>query len=348
MPPLPPLSHPHTPRLIVYHQTHHTPSGEHVPLLPLISTPLTHLILAAIHLNAHPTTPTLTLNDHPPSHPRNTTLFAELRLLQSSGIKVLGMLGGAAKGSFAVLDSAPAQFETYYSLLHRLISAAALDGLDLDVEEPMSLPGILRLIDRLRSDFGPSFVITLAPVATALLSRDPRYNLSGFDYAALETVRGREIAWYNAQFYCGWGDASTPAGYMAVTGAGWDARRVVLGVVTNARNGAGFVGLWALAETVVGIGEVVGRGWGGVMGWEYFNALPGGDEGRPWEWVEVLGGLLGSSREGVSNEGELEGTVEIKKREKERIVIVVVDGDGDGEVESVPAEFEYFSDMSDS
>lgn len=261
------------------------------------------------------------------------------------------MLGGAAKGSFAVLDSSPAQFETYYTLLHHLITTAALDGLDLDVEEPMSLPGIIRLIDRLRADFGPSFIITLAPVATALLSRDPRYNLSGFDYAALETVRGREIAWYNTQFYCGWGDASTPAAYMAIAGAGWDARRVVLGVVTNAANGAGFVGLWALAETVVGIAEVVGRGWGGVMGWEYFNAVVGGEEGRPWEWVEVLGGLLGSRREGgdgmeaVGNAGELEGTVEIKRRRKERIV--VVDWDGDGEVESVPAEFEYFSDMSD-
>ncbi|MCJ1429596.1 hypothetical protein MMC29_007511 [Sticta canariensis] len=39
-----------------------------------------------------------------------------------------------------------------------------LDGLDLDVEEAVSLASIIRLIDRLRTDFGRSrFRITLAP-----------------------------------------------------------------------------------------------------------------------------------------------------------------------------------------
>ncbi|OBT51568.1 hypothetical protein VE04_08384, partial [Pseudogymnoascus sp. 24MN13] len=76
----------------------------------------------------------------------------------------------------------------------------------------MSLAGVIRLIDRLRSDFGGGFIITLAPVATTRATRDPRANLSGFDYADLESERGSEIAWYNAQFYCGWGDVRTPTG----------------------------------------------------------------------------------------------------------------------------------------
>jgi hypothetical protein len=113
------------------------------------------------------------------------------------------MLGGAAKGSLTRLDIASPLFESYYLPLRDLIRARGLDGLDLDVEEPMTLVGIIRLIDRLRSDFGSEFIITLAPVAAALLSENPGHNLSGFSYETLEVMRGKDIGWYNAQFYCG-------------------------------------------------------------------------------------------------------------------------------------------------
>lgn len=111
------------------------------------------------------------------------------------------MLGGAAKGAFApnTLDSTDeAVFERYYVAVRDVVRERGLDGLDLDVEEHCSLAGIVRLIDRLRKDFGPGFIITLAPVAPALL--DVRRNLSGFDYEALEVMRGKEIAFYNTQF----------------------------------------------------------------------------------------------------------------------------------------------------
>ncbi|KXJ92939.1 glycoside hydrolase superfamily, partial [Microdochium bolleyi] len=158
------------PRLILYHQTTHDPSGNLISILPLITTPaiaLSHLIIAAIHINEDPDG--LTLNDLPPSHPHFASTWAELRIAQASGIKVLGMLGGAAKGSYTRLDKDELTFERYYLPLHAMITERSLDGLDLDVEEPMSLAGVIRLIDRLRADFGPDFLITLAPVAAALL-----------------------------------------------------------------------------------------------------------------------------------------------------------------------------------
>src|SRR5699024_4452531 len=98
---------------------------------------------------------------------------------QASGVRVLGMLGGAAPGTFTRLDGSDAQFEAYYAPLRDLVRQRSLDGLDLDVEENMSLGGVIRLIDRLRADFGPGFIITLAPVAMAML--DAEKNLSGFD-----------------------------------------------------------------------------------------------------------------------------------------------------------------------
>ncbi|KXX78928.1 Chitinase 2 [Madurella mycetomatis] len=339
---MPPLPHPALPRLITYYQTHHTPSGQHISILPLVQKPgisLTHVILAAIHINEDPSA--LTLNDHPPSHPRFITLWAELRVLQASGIKVLGMLGGAAKGSFTRLDTEDeATFNQFYNPVAELIRTRSLDGLDLDVEEPMSLGGIIRLIDRLRADFGPSFLITLAPVAAALLSVE--HNLSGFDYEALEVMRGAEIAWYNAQFYCGWGDCSNPAMYEMLLAKGWPPEKIVVGLVTNPENGSGWVP-WNMLGNVLPL--LAGRHprFGGVMGWEYFNSLPGGKE-RPWEWASAMTALLRGRRIGgvevLGLEGgskQAGGSYAVREADPD-------DGGDEGAVVTPPKEFEYHSD----
>ncbi|KAF2009382.1 glycoside hydrolase family 18 protein [Aaosphaeria arxii CBS 175.79] len=336
MPPTPTsyLPHDQGPRLIIYAQTFHSPTGEYHSLLPLLTSNsgLTHLIIAAIHLNSDPSA--LTLNDHPPSDPRFSTLWTETQWLQGAGVKVLGMLGGAAKGSYERLSGPTSQFEAYYAPLHAMILAHKLDGLDLDVEEETSLSTITRLISRLRTDFGPSFIITMAPVATALIP-DPRVqpaaprptlassppgpnplhpslpHLSGFSYAELEaSAWGKEVAWYNAQFYCGWGDAGSTQWYEAiVSSGGWDPQRVVLGVVTNPANGAGHVGVEKLAEVCRALRARYRDGeedrFGGVMGWEWFNTGMGTDEDMchvldivpdvdvvAAGWVSVLGRVL--------------------------------------------------------
>jgi len=377
MPPVPP---PHQPRIITYYQTHHDKAGNHISVLPLLQQQgiaLTHLILAAIHLNEDPAA--LTLNDHRPDHPRFTTLWAELRILQAAGVKVLAMLGGAAKGSYARLDGDdPAAFEAYYRPLAHLIRTRGLDGLDLDVEEPMSLAGVVRLIDRLRADFGPGFLITLAPVAAALLNHE--HNLSGFDYEALEAMRGRDIAWYNAQFYCGWGDCSNPVMYEMLLLRGWAPDKIVVGLVTNPGNGSGWVP-WNILATLLPF--LVGKHarFGGVMGWEYFNSLPGA-EARPWEWAQIMTALLRGQHQRTGAAGvaaavsptpapppavaalmdggggvgravtatvKVEGDGNQKDQQARREVVVVGEGvpdDDDGPV-PVPRAFDYYSDAAE-
>ena len=293
MPPTPPgpfLTLGEGPRVIVYHQTHHlSDSSQPVSLLPLITnnTGITHVIIAAFHLNDPPGN--ITLNNDHPDHENFQTLWAEVAWLQASGVKVLGMLGGAAKGSFERLDGHDLQrFESYYVPLRDTMRAHNFDGLDLDVEENMNLDGTIRLIDRLRTDFGSSFLITLAPVATALLPLQP--HLSGFSYSSLERHRGDQIAWYNTQFYCGWGDASTTFWYDAILASGWKAQKVVMGLIMNPALGAGYVP-WEKMEGVLRTLRSRYPSFGGVMGWEYFCALPGGQE-RPWGWIELMAGVL--------------------------------------------------------
>ncbi|KAK7966359.1 chitinase [Apiospora aurea] len=264
------------PRIVIYHQTIHDPNGRHISILPLISQPgvaVTHIIVAALHINDDPNA--LTLNDHAPVDPRYITLWAELRIAQASGIQVLGMLGGAAKGSYTRLDQDHSSFEAYYAPVYNVIKEKGLDGIDLDVEEAMSLGGVIRLIDRLRADFGPDFLITLAPVAAALL--DVRRNLSGFDYEALEVMRGSQIA-------------CTPIMYEMIVARGWAPEKVVIGLVTNAENGAGFVP-WELLRANLTLLKFQFRQFGGVMGWEYFNSSPGGKD-KPWEWAQRMTTLL--------------------------------------------------------
>ena len=335
MPPIPPNTKP-LPRIVIYYQTHHDPSGQHISILPLVTQPgisVTHVILAAIHLNEDPQA--ITLNDDLPSHPRCQPVWAELRVLQASGVRVMGMLGGAAKGSYARLDGSQDRFELYYAPLRDLVQQRGLDGLDLDVEERMSLVGVVRLIDRLRKDFGADFIISMAPVAAALL--DYTKNLSGFDYEALEVMRGEDIAWYNAQFYWGWGDFSTTIMYDAIIRKGWPPEKVVAGVVTSPENARGYVPMELLGLVLRTLQDRYVK-FGGVMGWEFFNSKPAGRE-RPWEWAQEMTRSLRrlvAQAEGVPGVTvETKGAIEIDPDTQEEKVI------------AVPARFEYYSDEND-
>jgi chitinase len=199
------------------------------------------------------------------------------------------MLGGAAKGSFRKLDGDRASFLDFYAPVRDMVRTLNLDGLDLDVEEDMSLAGIIRLIDHLKEDFGKEFLITLAPVATALQGLR---HLSGFDYEALEKAMGRHVAWYNTQFYCGWGDVSTTAGYDAIMRRGWPADKIVLGVISNPEGGAGWVPDDLLEGTIRAL-RARYPSFGGVMSWEYFNSITVAEPyGWPWCWANLMTRIL--------------------------------------------------------
>ena len=259
-------------------------------LLPLVtestdSIGVTHLIIAAIHLNDPPGN--ITLNNDAPDHSRHDSVWEEVAIFQDLGVKVLGMLGGAAKGSFQRLDGSETTFEAFYVPFREMIRRYKFDGLDLDVEEDMSLGGIVRLIDRLRADFGTSFIITLAPVAFALQDKP---HLSGFDYGALETMRGGSIAWYNTQFYNNWGCLETFADYDAILRRGWKPEKIVVGVLTHPGSGHGFIRYGEMQRTVAALTQFYPR-FAGVMGWEFWNSKPG-DEERPWEWAHGMSKTL--------------------------------------------------------
>ena len=158
--------------------------------------------------------------------------------------------------------------------------------------------------------------------------------------------------------------------YDAIVWKGWSPSKVVMGQVTNPENGSGWVPLLVLRMILGQLRERYGTGFGGVMGWEYFNALPGGKE-RPWEWAtfmtRVLRGVPDVLTEGERAEAEalvarrMEEIREARRMAEEenearrkaaedeearkKSVIYLADGDEEsGEEATLPKAFEYFSD----
>ena len=107
------------------------------------------------------------------------------------------MLGGAG-GAYTTLFS---NFEIYYKLLYDFIKEYNfISGIDLDVEEFTDINNIKLLIRRLKKDFGSTFIITMAPVASSMIYNGS--SLGGFSYKKLyNSDEGKLIDWFNVQCY---------------------------------------------------------------------------------------------------------------------------------------------------
>jgi hypothetical protein len=248
---------------------------------------VTDVMIAAFHLGYNSDgSPYIHLNDNPPSDPMFDVMWPEVKKLQRLGVTARMMLGGAAKGSYADLF---ANWKTFYPVLRKTLRQYRLNGIDLDVEETVSLADIEKLIRRLAADFGPSFLITLSPVCSALWGGA---NLSGFSYIDLyQSSVGGDIAWFNAQFYSGFGNMASTTDYDKVLSGGvFTADKVVAGTISNPQDGSGFVPIATVATTVKALVAEHGT-FGGVAAWEYFNALPGG-QADPAKWAKVMAGAM--------------------------------------------------------
>ncbi|KAF4627495.1 hypothetical protein G7Y89_g10657 [Cudoniella acicularis] len=298
------------PRLVMYVQTFTTPTKERLSLLPLVEhqTKVTHVILASVHLHEEPGQ--IRLNDDPFDSPVWDTTWEEVKVLQNHGIKVMAMLGGAAAGTYKRLNGTDTEFYSYYHPLRDLIGKYKLDGLDIDIEETVDVSVPFRLMNALRRDFGPGFIITMAPLASALSDKLGQ-NLSGFSYFDLDafaTVPGSDeklISWFNGMFYGGF--ARGPPFFQSVVDAGWDPSRVVMGVLDCSEDGQpnGFVHIETLQQTIRNLRELY-PGFGGVAGWEYHDAgMSDGDVYEPWAWVKKIGQALFEAAPGKTGNEEL-------------------------------------------
>jgi len=283
-------------RVIYYYQTQYY-QGQYVSLSKIwkqvsnkTHKPITtDVMVAAFHLGyGSNNKPYIHLNDNVPGDPMFDVMWKEVATLQKRGVTVRMMLGGAAQGSYN--KALFAHWNTFYPILKQTLQHYKMNGIDMDIEEPVTLADAKKLVDQLNKDFSSQFIMTMSPVAPDLSGF---VGFSGFNYKDLyKSPEGKRINWFNGQFYCGWGTLATPTEYEAIIHNGYPPQKIVGGMIGNPANCSGYVPISATVHTLK---ELVAKypTFGGVADWEYFNTLPGG-LANPVKWGAIMSKAMGN------------------------------------------------------
>lgn len=264
-------------RIIYYYQTF-------VGMKSLLSQKenlITHIHLSSIHFGYDTNTngskvPYIHLNNCPPNNSKFDEVWEEMKWAKNRGIHVVLMIGGAG-GGYSTLFS---DFPTFYGLLKSTIKQyPQISGIDLDIEEPVSIENVKRLINAVYNDFGEDFIISMAPVQGSLQEDDP--GMGGFVYKDLfNSKEGQRISYFNGQFY---GDYSEE-GYDSVVKNGYPPNKVVMGMIS-------FQDFQENVDTLKTLKQKYGKDFGGVFNWEYFDSPPDGST-DPDKWAEIMDSVL--------------------------------------------------------
>lgn len=263
-----------TKKVILYYQTFTT-------LKPILfpGTPITHIHLSAIHFGRDSNQECyIHLNDHSPYDSVFNSMWKELEIAHNMGIKIVLMIGGAG----SAYEQLFTDFETYYTLLYNLIkNKTIIEGIDLDIEEQISLDNIVSLIKRVRNDFDNKFLISTAPIQSSIENDVP--GMGGFIYKKLlETDEGKTINYINGQFY---GDYSLEA-YDMVVKNDYKPEMVVMGMLSGQE----------YSEELQNVVNKYGDKFGGVFIWEYFDIQP-----NALAWVSNIQEIFGLTSLNKSN-----------------------------------------------
>ena len=258
-------------KIIYYYQTFTT-------LKPILfpNTPVTHIHLSSIHFGYNGDTPCVHLNDNDPNDSKFNNVWKELKEANDLGIKIVLMVGGAGTAYQKLFSN----FDIFYSLLKESTfdKHNFLSGIDLDVEEDTDIDNIKMLIKKIRSDFGDNFIISMAPVQSALAYNRP--GIGGFEYKDLyNSDEGKEINYFNAQCY----PLNTPGTYFNMVNNGYPAEIVNCGMIYNDN----FNKCLNIVKSIYQKCE----NFGGIFMWEYFMAPPYGTK-NPAEWAIQMSAVM--------------------------------------------------------
>ena len=253
-------------RIIYYYQTF-------CGLSDILQNPdcqVTHIHLASIHFGNNPDgSPYIHLNNYPPDNPKFTKVWEELEIASTRGIKIILMMGGAG-GAYTCLFN---DYQPYYKLLkNTILTHPMIHGIDLDIEEGVSLNNIKMLIRYIDIDFGDRFIISMAPLGSSLEQDVP--GMGGFCYKDLyNTPEGKRINYFNGQFY---GNFNTESYQKCITN-GYPSNKVIIGML------AGQQPLSSCLITLTTLSKQY-FDFGGIFVWEYYDAPPDSPL-HPGEWA---------------------------------------------------------------
>ena len=238
------------------------------------------IIVSSIHFgNNKDGTPYIHLNDLNPDDKKFDILWNQTKILVTDHNKEIILMLGGAGGAYGDLFN---NYTTYYPMLLKTIKSHNwITGIDLDIEESVSIDNVKMLIRDIHSDFGDNFVITMAPLAGSLMGDGT--GMGGFIYKDLyNSPEGKFITRFNVQAY---GSYSFDT-FQTIINNGYPAEKIVLGMVTGQFNKDTFK--TALNE-IKHITDVY-TNIGGVFCWEYCNSPP--DTSDPSEWARLMSQYL--------------------------------------------------------
>jgi hypothetical protein len=236
------------------------------------------IIVSSIHFDNVKGRKQIYLNDNLPDDPIFDELWLQTKEASVQGCKIMVMMGGAG-GAYQQLFS---DFETFYPLLVKMIQDKPwIQGIDLDIEESVTLSNVQMLIKKLKKDLGKEFIITMAPVSSTL--QHDGSSMAGFSYKTLyQSEEGKYIDWFNTQCYYSFSFKT----YNSIIGNGYPPEKIVIGMESGQFNSSTFSN--ALDE----IKKIKDKypNMSGVYDWEYLNSPP--DEKDPSQWAKLMKNVL--------------------------------------------------------
>ena len=260
-------------RIIYYYQTF-------IGMALKDDTPITHIHLSAIHFgNNQDGTPYIHLNNYPPNNKKFDSVWKDMEKAKALGIKIVLMIGGAGSAYTDLFQ----KFDVFYPLLVKTIKEhPVIDGIDLDIEEYVSLDNVKMLINQVDKDFGNDFIISMAPIQSSLEQDEP--GMGGFVYKDLyKTKEGQRINYFNGQFY----DDYSENAYQNAVNNGYPANKVVMGMLSGQDLGNAIKNVSKLSKQYTD--------FGGVFDWEYFNAPPSPHK-NPQMWSYEMKKAIGNRK----------------------------------------------------
>ena len=213
------------------------------------------------------------LNDNLPSDEKFNQMWMETKEISNEGKLILLMVGGAG-GAYSELFN---DFDTYYPLLKDLLkNQTHINGIDLDIEETVSIENVKMLIRKLKDDFGEEFKITMAPVASSMQTDSS--GMGSFCYKELaSSEEGKMIERYHVQCY---GSFSFET-YQSIIKNGWNPEQIIMGMMSGQFKDTFKVALQEVAKCLKEYSTMAG-----VFVWEYIDSPP--DENDPSQWCHLM------------------------------------------------------------
>lgn len=249
-------------RIIYYYQTF---NGLDEILKP--NPVVTHINVSSIHFGKNPdNSPYIHLNNNSPDDPVFDNLWEQLVKACQLGIKIHLMVGGAG-GAYNDLFN---NYDVYYPMLINTIKKySIITGIDLDIEEPVLIDNVKKLINNLVKDLGNDFEITMAPILSSLETNNP--GMGGFIYKDLyNSDEGKLIKYFHVQCY----DSFQFQNFQNMVKNGYPSNKIVMGMLS----GQDFNSILNVLKQV----KTSYPNMGGTFVWEYYDAPENWDKRVSW------------------------------------------------------------------